>query len=212
MCRKCRSGIQTNFRNIDLRGVTGFSICDYTPDAALIVNNFKEKGITSLSPYLAMLALEYWPVDLHNAILIPVPSSLANTKKRGFSHTALLSKAIARRIPAGNYRELIKSDKVRVDQVGLNPAERVSNMRGAFRADLRGFDSKGRPLVLVDDVLTSGATMGEAIDCLKATGLQVDSFLVFARAGGSKPTVYKGFRESATPSKIEEIPLNSVWS
>lgn len=185
LCQKCLTNFQTNSRNIDLNGVTGFSICDYTTDSALIVNNFKEKGITSLSPYLAKLALEYWPVDLNNAILIPVPSSLANTKKRGFSHTTLLSKDIARKIPAGNYRELIYSAKVRVDQVGLNPAERVSNMRGAFRADLRGFDSKGRPLVLVDDVLTSGASMGEAIDCLKAAGLQIDSFLVFARAGAS---------------------------
>jgi ComF family protein len=184
ICEKCLSSFQTNFGVIDLAGVKGFAICDYSPDAALMVNNLKEKGLTSLTPYLAKLALQHWPTELNNAILIPVPSSTVNTKKRGFSHTTLLSRGLARKIPNGSFREIIKSAKARTDQVGLSPAERIQNMKEAFRTDLRGFQPKGRPLVLVDDVLTSGASMAEAIACLQAAGLEIRSFLVFARAGG----------------------------
>jgi ComF family protein len=184
ICEKCLSGFQTNFRVIDLAGLKGFAICDYSPDVALIVNNLKEKGVTSLTPYLAKLALEFWPTELNNAVLIPVPSSSVNTKRRGFSHTTLLSRELARNIPKGSFWEIIKSARARSDQVGLNPAERMQNMKEAFRADLRGFQPKGRPLVLVDDVLTSGASMAEAIACLQAAGLEIASFLVFARARG----------------------------
>jgi ComF family protein len=184
LCTKCLNGFEANFINLSLGGVSGFAISDYTPEAAFLVNNLKEKGVTSLSLSLAKLVSRHWPTELDNAILIPVPSSRGNSKKRGFSHTALLSKALAREIPMVGCREILKSAKPRVDQVGLSPAERVQNMREAFRADLRGFDPRGRALVLVDDVLTSGATMAEAIACLEAAGLEIASFLVFARAGG----------------------------
>lgn len=184
LCIKCLNIYETNFINLSLGGVTGFAVSEYSSEAALLVNNLKEKGVTSLTPSLAQLVARHWSTDLENAILIPIPSSRANSKKRGFSHTALLSKALAREIPKVGCREILKSAKPRVDQVGLSPAERVQNMREAFRADLRGFDPRGRPLVLVDDVLTSGATMAEAIACLEAAGLEIASFLVFARAGG----------------------------
>jgi ComF family protein len=184
LCTKCLNIYETNFINLSLAGVTGFAVSDYTSEAALLVNNLKEKGVTSLTPSLAKLVARHWPTELDNAILIPVPSSRANSKKRGFSHTVLLSKALAREIPKGSCREILKSAKPRVDQVGLSPTARVQNMREAFRADLRGFDPRGRPLVLLDDVLTSGATMAEAIACLESAGLEIASFLVFARAGG----------------------------
>ena len=76
-------------------------------------------------------------------------------------------------------------------------------MRGAFRSQIRGFDHKARPLVLVDDVLTAGATMTEAITCLQLSGLEIASFFVFARAGEVKPSVYKGERDAFTQSKID---------
>ena len=76
-------------------------------------------------------------------------------------------------------------------------------MQGAFRADLGGFHPNGRPLMLIDDVLTSGATMTEAITCLRASGLEATSFFVFARVGELKPSVYKGERETSTQSKID---------
>jgi predicted amidophosphoribosyltransferase len=149
----------------------------------VIVNSVKEKGVTSLIPYLAELIVPHLPRELLKPLLVPIPSSPSNTKKRGFSHTSIMARALARRAAGAGYRELLKSSRVRLDQVGLSPSGRVKNLEGAFRADLRGFHDRARPVVLVDDVLTSGATMAEAIACLRANGVEVGGFCVFARAG-----------------------------
>jgi predicted amidophosphoribosyltransferase len=148
-----------------------------------MVNSVKEKGITSLIPYLADLIVPHWPQELLRPILVPIPSSPSNTKKRGFSHTSIMAKALARRVVGASSRKFLKSARVRLDQVGLSPSDRVKNLEGAFSADLRGFHDMARPVVLVDDVLTSGATMAEAIACLRASGVEVAGFCVFARAG-----------------------------
>jgi predicted amidophosphoribosyltransferase len=137
-----------------------------------------------LIPYLADLIVPHWPGELLKPILVPIPSSPANTKKRGFSHTSIMARALARRVAGASSRELLKSARVRLDQVGLSPSDRVKNLEGAFRADLRGFQDRVRPVVLVDDVLTSGASVAEAIACLRASGVEVAGFFVFARAGG----------------------------
>jgi predicted amidophosphoribosyltransferase len=148
-----------------------------------MVNAIKEKGLTSLIPTVADLILQSLPEALGPTVFVPVPSSKMNTKKRGFSHTSLLAKALARKVDSSSYRELLISAKPRFDQVGLTGQERVSNMAGAFRADLRGYGPGGQQIVLVDDVLTSGATLSEAIRCLQAAGLSPAGFFVFARAG-----------------------------
>ena len=203
LCRSCSDNFQLNFRQIELSEVSGFAISDYSTEAASIINNLKEKGITSLTPSIATFAKAFWPEELKDAILVPVPSSLSNSKKRGFSHTSLIAKALARQLPGLRTRELLRSRAKRLDQVGLSPGQRIENMQGAFRADLRGFHPNGRPLMLIDDVLTSGATMTEAITCLRASRLEVASFFVFARAGEPKPSVYKGERDTSTQSKME---------
>lgn len=203
LCKKCSYNFQLSVKQIDLSGVRGFALSDYSVEAASIINNLKEKGITSLTPYIATFAKQLWPEDLKDAILVPVPSSPSNSKKRGFSHTTLIAKALVRQLPGLRTRELLRSKAKRLDQVGLSPSQRVENLQGAFRAELRGFRSEGRSIVLVDDVLTSGATMSEAITCLRASGLEVAGFFVFARAGELMPSVYKGERDSLTQSKIE---------
>lgn len=71
--------------------------------------------------------------------------------------------------------------------MGLADQERAKNMEGAFRAELRGFRQRGRPIVLIDDVLTTGATVGSAIRTLRDSGIEVTSFCVFARARAIKP-------------------------
>jgi predicted amidophosphoribosyltransferase len=183
LCVGCQKSFVTGSLRFEIAGVTGFAISSYSTEAAVIVNSVKEKGITSLIPYLADLIVPHWPQELHRPILVPIPSSPSNTKKRGFSHTSIMAKALARRVVGSSSRKFLKSARVRLDQVGLSPSDRVKNLEGAFRADLRGFHDLARPVVLVDDVLTSGATMAEAIACLRASGVEVAGFCVFARAG-----------------------------
>ena len=164
--------------------MNGFAITDYSPNAALIINAIKEKGLTSLVPSVADLVIAHWPSQLQQPVLVPLPSSPANIKKRGYSHTAYMAKALKRKLPGAAYRELIRSAGSRQDQVGLSSSERISNMHGAFKVNLWGYRPAQSPIVLVDDVLTSGASMAAAIDAMRAAGVNVAGFCVFARAGG----------------------------
>lgn len=184
LCVGCQKSFVTSSLRFEITGVIGFAISSYSTEAAVMVNSVKEKGVTSLIPYLADLIVPHWPQELHKPILVPIPSSPSNTKKRGFSHTSIMARALARRVTGASSRELLKSARVRLDQVGLSPSDRVKNLEGAFRADVRGFQGRARPVVLVDDVLTSGASVAEAIACLRASGVEVAGFCVFARAGG----------------------------
>jgi predicted amidophosphoribosyltransferase len=147
-----------------------------------MVNAVKEKGLTTLVPAMAELLMVSWPNELLSPILVPLPSSPANLKKRGFSHTTLLAKQLSKRAPSASVRELLRSTRSRADQVGLDPKGRAQNMAGAFRAELRAFQNLDRPVVLVDDVLTSGASMDSAIRALAASGIYAAGFCVFVRA------------------------------
>lgn len=183
MCLNCKEGFPISKIPIHVSGVSGFAISEYTPDAAVMINSIKEKGLTSLIPIVAELIVRDWPDGLPTPIFVPLPSSPANMKKRGYSHTALMARALARRVIGATTCELLRSSKSRKDQVGLDTHERSKNLEGAFRIDLRGFRLANRPIVLVDDVLTSGASMASAIQTLSLGGLGVSSFCVLAKAG-----------------------------
>lgn len=183
LCLKCKDEFPTLFNSIDVSGVTGFCVSEYTQDASLIVNAIKEKGLTSLIPSVTDLLVGHWPNELQDPVLVPLPSSPANNKKRGFSHTAIMARALSRKLPSATYRELIRSAGPRQDQVGLVTSARARNMRGAFKVELRGFRPAQSPIVLIDDVLTSGASMASAIQAMRASGLNVAGFCVFARVG-----------------------------
>lgn len=194
MCLKCKDGFPTLFNSIEVSKVTGFCVSEYTTNASLIVNAIKEKGLTSLISSVADLVVAHWPNELQQPVLVPLPSSPANNKKRGFSHTVMMSRALSRKLPSATYRELIKSAGPRQDQVGLAASQRVINMEGAFKVELRGFRPAQSPIVLIDDVLTSGASMAAAIQTMAAAGLNVSGFCVFARAG-TKYSLFTGEKD-----------------
>ena len=111
---------------------------------------------------------------------MPIPSSPANYKRRGYQHTLKLANALEKRIPGGTSRSLLRSTGDRLDQSKLLSAERRSNLEGAFEVDLRGFVDKGKLVVLIDDVVTTGATIAAACSALAEAGLSSVTFCVIA--------------------------------
>jgi ComF family protein len=113
--------------------------------------------------------------------LVPVPLHWGRLWTRRFNQSAALATAIsaAANIPVTN---ALKRTRATPSQVGLSKAERAQNIQGAFRVPAAGkAEVAGRRLVLVDDVITSGATMDAcARVLLRAGAAQVDA-LVFAR-------------------------------
>jgi len=102
------------------------------------------------------------------AVLVPVPSSTASVRGRGFDHTLTLTRWVARRtglVASPLLRRVHRAS----DQVGLDAAERWAGQRGTMAAR----PGPRRIVVLVDDVVTTGATCAEAVRALEAAGHRV---------------------------------------
>jgi ComF family protein len=122
--------------------------------------------------------------------LVPVPLHWRRQWARRFNQSALLAEIVAKTSGAPVSYRALKRVKATPQQVGLSQSARAQNVQGAFRVPPDGrAEVAGRRLLLIDDVLTSGATMDAcARALLRAGAAQVDA-LVFARvvAGASHP-------------------------
>jgi ComF family protein len=114
--------------------------------------------------------------------LVPVPLHWRRHWARRFNQSAMLAAAVAQASGVPIAARALKRVKSTAQQVGLSRTQRAANIQGAFRVPADGrAEVVGRRLILVDDVLTSGATVeGCAKALLRAGAANVD-VLVFAR-------------------------------
>ena len=114
--------------------------------------------------------------------LVPVPLHWRRLWMRRFNQSMLLAKAISYASGVPIAETALKRVKATVQQVGLSKTERAQNVQGAFRVPPESKDAvKGRRLILVDDVLTSGATSDACARALLRAGAANVDVLVFAR-------------------------------
>lgn len=108
-------------------------------------------------------------------LLLPVPSSRAVVRARGHDHARRLARSAARALTeAGRPARaagLLAPARLVGDQAGLDSRARAANLAGAFR--VTGEEVGGKHVVVVDDVVTSGASIAEATRALTAAGARV---------------------------------------
>jgi len=105
--------------------------------------------------------------------LVPVPTSRRSRRERGCDLVDELARSAARLLRQvgieAQVSQALTPARATVDQVGLGAAERASNLHGAF--GMRTSRSlEGRDVIVVDDILTTGATVSEAVRVLSAAG------------------------------------------
>jgi ComF family protein len=114
--------------------------------------------------------------------LVPVPLHWRRGWSRRYNQSGALARVIERQSGVKVAPEALRRVRPTLQQIGLSRSQRATNVQGAFKvAEGRSADIQGRRVVLVDDVLTSGATVDAcARALLRARAASVD-VLVFAR-------------------------------
>lgn len=115
-------------------------------------------------------------------VLVPVPLHSTKLSARRFNQAMILAQAISTQCGVPLAPAALSRVKATQPQVGLSKVQRASNVQGAFKVvPEAAFEIKDRRVVLVDDVLTSGATLNAAARALLRGGATSVDVLVFAR-------------------------------
>ncbi len=155
----------------------------YDDVARALVHAFKYGDQLDLAPVMGGWMARAGKELLADAdAIIPVPLHWRRAWARRFNQSAALAKIISERSGVPVAFEALKRVKATAQQVGLSKSERALNVQGAFRvAADRKADISRRQIVLVDDVLTSGATTDTCARALLRAGARQVDVLTFAR-------------------------------
>jgi len=133
----------------------------------------------ALAGVVGLAAEELSAAPPQRLALIPAPSRPVAVRERGGDHLRVLLRAA--RTPATRLCPALRVSGRVEDSAGLSAAQRVRNLSGAMRV-VRRPPSPGAPAVLVDDVITTGATAAEAARVLSAAGWRVVGVAALAAA------------------------------
>lgn len=154
----------------------------YNEPSRQLVLAFKHGGRIALAPMMAgLIAARLLPVA-EDAVIVPVPLHRWRLWRRGYNQAVLLAQALGRQTG----RNVLVDALVRTKQTpvlgGLGKSERRKVLAGAIRVrDSRKARLVGRQIVLVDDVLTSGATTDACVRVLRQAGASSVTIACFAR-------------------------------
>ena len=152
-----------------------FSLFHYDGRAAQAVRRLKYSRSTALaSPMSAMLLEEYQALGWRCDAVLPVPIHFSRECVRGFNQARLLAEGFE--VPVEE-RVLRRIRRTR-PQVQLSPQQRSTNLIDAFQASS---SVQGKAVLLLDDVLTTGATVRECAKALRVAGVGAIYILTFAR-------------------------------
>jgi len=174
-CGRCRRGRQLL--------AAGISLGPYEGPLRAAIHELKYRGRRRVASRLASALLEDSAArDLvaEGDVLVPVPLHPGRRRERGFNQAALIAREIARLTDRPWVEEALVRRAQTRPQTGLSAAERRRNVKGAFVVRRRR-EVTGRVVVLVDDVLTTGATAQACALALREGGATEVRLLSIAR-------------------------------
>lgn len=140
------------------------------------IHRLKYRRESARSEWCATEMARSMPLAFRTAdVLIPVPLHRSRLRERGYNQSERIARSLGA-IAGIEMADVLERTRPTVSQVGLTAEGRWSNVTGAFRATT---DIAGVSVLLIDDVMTTGATLQEcASACLKAGAKEVRSYTV----------------------------------
>jgi ComF family protein len=164
-------------------GLAQFEWCaSFSGPARACLHTLKYDGELRLAaPLAALMASRWWRVGIGGDLLVPVPVHTQRRRERGFDQAELLAGEIGRLLRLPVCAALERTTRTRA-QHQLGRGARAENVGGAFRVR-HGMDAVvgGRWVVVVDDVMTTGATLSASAAALRQAGAAAVSALTLAR-------------------------------
>lgn len=189
------------------RGLSGFDAAyafgSYEGTLRKLIQLFKYGRISTLARPLGLLLGAALPREKPFDMVVPMPMHWRRRWSRGFNQAELLAKVLARRLnlPAVN---AVRRRTATPPQAGLTGAQRRRNMSGAFQVRDAG-KVRGKRILLVDDVFTTGATAAACARALKRAGAESVAVLTVARADRRIADT-----TGSMPESFETSPLGGV--
>jgi ComF family protein len=163
------------------------SVCWATADTGQrILHALKYEGWWRVADgAAARMARLHWPADVvdERSVLVPVPLAASRQRQRGYNQSECLARALAPlwRVPVRV--DLLVRSRSTETQTRLTPDERVRNVHGAFVAGAAARSAlRGAHVMLVDDVVTTAATLNACAAVLHDAGARIISYVTFGRA------------------------------
>jgi ComF family protein len=171
-CALCRRGV----RGFDAAYSFGF----YEAELRKLIHLFKYGRVQTLAGPLGRFLAQALPREQNFDVIVPMPLHWRKRWQRGFNPSELLAREIGRRThtPVTNAVRRVRNTPA---QAGLTSAKRRVNVSGAFRAKQRTA-IEGRRVLLIDDVMTTGATAASCARALRRAGARQVTLLTLARA------------------------------
>jgi competence protein ComFC len=176
LCRACRGALeQLEQAPVSVAGLSVWAPVSYVGPARAIVRGLKFHGATALAGHMAASIAAGAPEGMLTHPLVPVPSPARRRRARGFCHAVLLAEALGTRagLPVIEMLERVGDTR---RQVGRARSQRLRTPP-RFAALRRGIG----PVILVDDVITTGATLSVCARALREAGCSCEGALAYAR-------------------------------
>ena len=185
LCGRCISSINHNAMppfELEELPVKAYSACLYDGALKELIHSFKYKGKTALAGIFSRLMIDYIKENLEIAavdLITVVPLHKKRLREREFNQSLLLAGPISKKFAIPLINTLEKARLTRY-QNELLKSERLKNLLGAFSVSPK-VDIKAKNILLIDDIMTTGSTLGECAKTLLNGGAKSVKCFTLAR-------------------------------
>lgn len=186
VCKKCLGKIELN--KILFHPTINFSLAAATSynDKTVkeLIHHLKYNGLEGAVKPLGEMVLKYFADINFNTtgwILVPIPLHSSKYRKRGFNQAEIIVEAVNKKLNLQIITKALKRTRATDPQITFSGVKREENVKDCFGLGEEINLVRGKKVILVDDVYTSGATMKEAVKVLKKNGVKEVMGLVVAK-------------------------------